>query len=141
MPEKATAADSLATARIVSLKPIMKRQHTHTDYTLLSLGHFPKRAKIQLTADIELASSLIKFPHDAPALLLMLLAVLVLAFLAAIPNALTSIALFEGSAFLSALRTHRGRVGPIFRFAFGFIILVFGGYAERHGTELLISRL
>ena len=60
----------------------------HADGTLLPLGQFPKRPNIHLRADIELASSPIKFLLDAPALLLMLLAVLVLALLVAVPDAL-----------------------------------------------------
>ena len=71
----------------------------------------------------------------------MLLAVFVLAFFVAIPNTFAPVALLEGITFLFARRAQQFGWGPIFRFAFGFIILVFGGYAERHGTELLIGRL
>ena len=102
----------------------MKRQRVHTDWALLPRGHFLKRAKIHLRANVELASSIIKNLLDGPAFLLMLLPVFVLTILVAIPNALAGPALHEGVTLLSARRTHlrRGR-GPTFRRGFGFIIL------------------
>ena len=66
----------------------------HADWTFLPRGHFPNRANIELLANIELASSFVKFRLYTLAILLMLLAVFVLTFFVAIPNALTSIALF-----------------------------------------------
>ena len=78
----------------------MKRQHTHADWTLLPWEQFFDRADILLGADVELASSFIKFLHDAPALFLMLLAVLVLTFLVTIPNALAPGTLLDASLFL-----------------------------------------
>ena len=71
----------------------MSRQHLHADWAFLPRGQFPKRANVLLGANIELASSFIQLLLDAPALDLMLLAVFVLAFLVAIPNALAGPAL------------------------------------------------
>ena len=119
----------------------MKRQHTHADGTLLLRGQFPERPNILFGAEIELASSFIKHLLDPLALLLMLLVVTVLAILVAIPNALASVALFEGIAYLSARRTQFG--WGIFGGGFGIgILLPFRGRfaAERHGAELLSSR-
>ena len=95
--------------------------------TLLPRGQLPQRPNIQLRADVELASSFIQFLLDTLALDLMLLAVLVLALLVTIPNALAGRALLEGITLLSARRTH---LGPIFRGGFGFIFLSFRRFAE-----------
>ena len=70
----------------------------HADWTLLPRGHFSTRANVQLLAKIELASSLIKNVHDDLAFMFVHLAVLVLALLVAIPNALAPVALLEGVA-------------------------------------------
>ena len=83
----------------------MKRQHTHADWTLLPWGRFLKRPNIQLIADIELSSSIIKNLLDPLALLLMLLPMFVLTILVAIPNALAGPALHEGITLLAARRT------------------------------------
>ena len=104
----------------------------HADGTLLPRGQFPKRANIVLGTEIELASTLVKFLLDTPAFLLMTLAVFILTFFVAIPNALAGPALHEGVALLTALRTQLGwgpvRVG---------VLVIFG---FRHGAELLSSR-
>ena len=97
----------------------MDRQGQHTDWTLLLLGHLPKRANIQLRAEIDLASSFIKNTLDGPAFMFVFLTMLVLAFLVAIPNTSAPVALLEGITLLSALRAHRG---PVFRGGLGFII-------------------
>ena len=139
--ETATAADSLATAIGVRLQAFMSRQHLHADWAFLPRGQFPKRADILLGAEIELASSFIKLLLDALANLLVLLAVTVLTILVTIPNALASVALLEGIAYLSARRTHFG--WGIFGGGYGIIIpLPFPGgrFAERHGAKLLSSR-
>ena len=104
----ATTTDSLAAAIEENLQRCMNRQHTHADGTLLPRGQLPKRADILLGAEIELASSFIKLLLDALANLLVLLAVTVLTILVTIPNALASVALLEGIAYLSARRTHFG---------------------------------
>ena len=136
----ATAAKSLATASEVTLQLCMNRHRAHADRAFLPRGQFPKRADILLGAEIELASSFIKLLLDALANLLMLLAVMVLTILVAIPNALAGRALFEGITFLFTPRTQLGR-GPVFRGGFfGFIILSFHRFAERHGAELLRNR-
>ena len=96
----------------------------HADWTLLPRGQFPQRAQILLGAEIELASSFVKFFLDWPALLLMLLPVFVLTFLVAIPNALAIPTLLEGVTLLFARRTHLRR-GPVFRDGFGFFIIPF----------------
>ena len=80
----------------------MNGHSTHANWTLLTLGQFSQRANIQLRAEIELASSFAKFLLDGSALLLMLLAVLVLTFLVAIPNALAGRTLLEGITLLAA---------------------------------------
>ena len=122
----ATAAETLAAARIVRVQATMKRQHMHADGALLPRWRLFKRANIQLFSEIELAPSFVKFSLNALALLLMLLAVLVLAFLVAIPNALATVALLKCVAFLSARRTQLGRGGPTFRGGF----LPFRRFAE-----------
>jgi len=101
----------------------MNRQHTHADWALLPQWQFPKRLNIQLRADVELASSLIKYLLDGTTLPLMLLAMLVLTFLVAIPNALATVALFQCIASLPARRTHLGW-GPVFCGGFGFIVII-----------------
>ena len=111
----------------------------HADWALLPRGHFPKRADIPLRAEIQLASSFLKFLLDARAVFLMLLAVLVLTFLITIPNTLAPVALLEGITFISARRTQLGRGGPIFLGGGGFIILSFHRFTERHGAKLLSS--
>ena len=72
----------------------------------------------------------------------MLLAVLVLAFLVAIPNAKAAVALLDGITLLAASRTQQfGWGGPIFRgrgFG-GIIILPLRGIAERHGAKQRIK--
>ena len=121
----------------------MNGQDMHADGTLLPRGHFPKsrRTNIFLGTESEFASSLIKFLLDTPAFLLMLLAVFVLAFLVAIPNALAGRTLLEGITLLSARRTQLlGRGGPILHSGCGIILLPFHRIAERHGAELLSSR-
>ena len=117
----------------------MDRQHAHADWAFLPWGHFPERPNILLGAEIELASSFIKDRLNKPALLLMLLAVFVLTFLVAIPNALAPVALLECIALLAARRTELGWVGPNFRGGFGAIIFSLRRFAERHGAELLSS--
>jgi hypothetical protein len=81
---------------------------------------------------------------DALAFFFMLLPVFVLAILVAIPNALAIPTLLEGITLLVACRTQKlGRGGPMFLgvlVTFGFIILSFPRFAERHGAELLSSR-
>ena len=137
----ATAAKSLATASEVTLKHCGNGHRAHADRAFLPRGQFPKRADILLGAEIELASSFIKLLLDALANLLMLLAVMVLTILVTIPNALASVALLEGIAYLSARRTHFG--WGIFGGGYGIIILLpfpGGRFAERHGAELLSSR-
>ena len=111
----------------------------HADWTLLLKRQCPDRTQIQLRSDIELASSLIKFLRDDLAFFSMLLAVLVLTFLVAIPNALAPVALLECIALLAARRTELGWVGPNFRGGFGAIIFSLRRFAERHGAELLSS--
>ena len=132
----------------------------HADWTLLPRGRLFKRAEIELAssflkfsletlalnlidAEIELASSLFKLRRDTLALRLMLLAVLVLTLLVAIPNALAPVALLEGITFLAAGRAEflgrgrgRGLFGPIFLRGFN---LSSHRFAERHGAELLSS--
>ena len=115
----------------------MKRQNEHADWALLPLGHFPKRADILLGADIELASSFIKFLLGGFALLLVLLPVFVLTLLVAIPSALAIPTLFEGIALLAARRTHLGR-GPITGVLLGGVLVTsifgrtfFSFFAER----------
>ena len=110
----------------------------HADWTLLPRGQFPQRAQILLGAEIELASSFVKFFLDWPALLLMLLPVFVLTFLVAIPNALAGRALLDSVTLLAARRTQLGwgPVRVVFVFRFGFT-LSFDRFAERHGAELL----
>ena len=100
----------------------MKRQHLHTNWTLLLRGQLPKRAKIQLRAKIELASSFLKHLLDSLALLLVFLPVFVLTLLVAIPNALAGRTLLGGITFLAARRAELG-FGPIFRGGFGSTIL------------------
>ena len=95
----------------------------HADGTLLPRGQFPKRANIVLGTEIELASTLVKFLLDTPAFLLMTLAVFILTFFVAIPNALAGRALLDGITFLSTRRALLGRGGPIFRVGFGFVIV------------------
>ena len=126
----ASTADSLAAATRVGLKHLMNGQHVHADWTLLSRGHFPKRANIFLSADIELASSSLQLLLDASALHLVHLAVLVLAFLVAVPNALAPVALFEGIAFRTARRAHLRR-GLGCRGGFRIVIVPFHRFAER----------
>ena len=112
----------------------------HADGTLLPWGRFLKRADVQLGADIELASSFVKLLLDALALLFMLLPVFVLTILITVPNALAIPTLLEGITLLFARRTQLGR-SPVFRGgAFGFIILSFHWFAERHGADLLSCR-
>ena len=82
----------------------MNGQYTHTDWTLLPLGHFPNRANIKLFAKIELASTLVKFLHDALALIPMLTVVVVLTISIAITNALAPVAFLDSITFLSARR-------------------------------------
>ena len=115
----------------------MKRQQTHADRALLLRGQIPKRAQILLGADIELAFSFtkhevpfIKLLLDALAFFSMLLAMFVLAFLIAIPNALAPAALLEGITLLFARRTQLGRGGPIFHVGFGIVILSLRGFTE-----------
>ena len=99
----------------------MNGQDMHADGTLLPRGHFPKsrRTNIFLGTESEFASSLIKFLLDTPAFLLMLLAVFVLTFLVAIPNAQASGTLLEGITSLAARRAQQlGRGGPIFLVGF-----------------------
>ena len=137
----ATTADSLAAAIEEILQRCMNRHRAHADRAFLPRGQFPKRADILLGAEIELASSFIKLLLDALANLLVLLAVTVLTILVTIPNALASVALLEGIAYLSARRTHFG--WGIFGGGYGIIILLpvpGGRFAERHGAELLSSR-
>ena len=98
----------------------MDRQRQHTDWTLLLLGHLPKRANIQLRAEIDLASSFIKNDLDDPAFMFMFLTMFVLAFLVAIPNTSAPVALLEGITLLSARRAHRG---PVFRGGVVIVIL------------------
>ena len=115
----------------------MDRQGQHTDWTLLLLGHLPKRANIQLRAEIDLASSFIKNTLDGPAFMFVFLTMLVLAFLVAIPNTSAPVALLEGIASFPAPRTRLLGWGPVFCGGFGiFIILPFSRFAERHGAEL-----
>ena len=111
----ATTADSLAAAIEENLQRCMNRQHTHADGTLLPRGQLPKRADILLGAEIELASSFVKFFLDASTLFLVLLPVFVLTILAAIPNALAGRTLLEGTTLLSAPRTQQFGWGPVFR--------------------------
>ena len=70
----------------------MKRHHAHADWALLLWGQLPKRPNILLGADIELASSFVKFLRYASALYLMLFAVHGLTISVAIPNALAPVA-------------------------------------------------
>jgi len=112
----------------------------HTDWALLPRGQLPDRPKIQFRAEIELSSSLIKNLFDGPAFLLMLLAMFVLTFLVAIPNAHAPVALLEGVTLLSASRTQLGRGGPIFLGVFGVILLSLRRIAERHGAKLVSCR-
>ena len=86
----------------------MKRQHTHADGTFLPRGQFLERAQIQLIAEIELSSSVVKDLLDALALRFMLLAVLVLTLLVAIPNAFAPGALLDGITLLSTRRAELG---------------------------------
>ena len=102
----------------------MNRQRVHTDWAFLPQGDFSQRPDIELGADIELASSLIKHYLDTLACFFMLLPVFVLTVLVAIPNALAGPALHEGIAFLSACRTQIGRGGPIFIGVGGFVIII-----------------
>ena len=90
----------------------MDRQHAHADWAFLPWGHFPERPNILLGAEIELASSFIKDRLNKPALLLMLLAVFVLTFLVAIPNALAPVALLQAISLLTARRTKQFGGGP-----------------------------
>ena len=113
----ATTADSLAAATEVRAQHVMHGHTAHADWALLLRRQVGKRPKILLGSDIELASSFIQLLLDAPALDLMLLAVLVLAFLVAIPNALAPVALFEGITFRTASRAALGR---------GLALLAFG---------------
>ena len=92
----------------------MEWRNTHADWALLPRGEFPKRPNINLRADIELASSLIKFLLDELAFFFMFPPVFVLTFLVAIPNALAGRTLLDGVTFLSASRAELGR-GPTFR--------------------------
>ena len=118
----------------------MEWRNTHADWALLPRGEFPKRPNINLRADIELASSLIKFLLDELAFFFMFPPVFVLTFLVAIPNALAGPALHQSITFLPASRTHvLGWGGPIFHFRFGIIILPFHRSAKRQRTELLGS--
>jgi len=80
----------------------------HANCTFLSRRRFPRRANILLGAKIDPASPLIKLLLDDLALLLVLLAMLVLAVLIAIPDALARGTLFEGIAAFTARRTHFG---------------------------------
>ena len=103
----------------------MDRQRPHADWAFLPRGHFPKRAQILLGADNEPASSFIKNLLNGPALPLMLLTVLVLAFLVAVPNALARRALLDGITLLATRRAQLlgCRGGPIFRVGFVGIII------------------
>jgi hypothetical protein len=92
-------------------------------------GQIPKRAQILLGADIELASSFVKFLLDALAFFSMLFPVFVLTILVAVPNALARDTLLEGITFLAARRT-LGRGGPIFHVGFGIVILSLRGFTE-----------
>ena len=113
----------------------------HADWTLLPRGQFPKRANIQLAANIEPASSFVKLLLDKPALLLMLLAVLILTLLVAIPNAPAPVAQLQSITLLFASRAEPLGFGPIFWGGFGFIFLSsFHRFADRHDTELISSR-
>ena len=97
----------------------------YADWAFLPRGDFPERANILLGADIEPASSFLKFLLDTIALLSMLFAVLVLTILIAIPNALARRALLEGIALLSARRAQLGcRGGPIFRGGFAGVDII-----------------
>ena len=119
----------------------MQWQHTHTDGTLLPLGHFSKRSNILLGTETELASSFIKNLLDGSAFMFMLLAVLVLAFLIAIPNTLAPVALLEGITLFAARRTQLLGIGPIFLGGVCFVVILsFHRFAERHGTKLLSCR-
>ena len=117
----------------------MNRQRMHTDGTPLPRGQFPERANVQLFAEIELASPFIKFFHDDLAFFSVLLAVLVLTFLVAIPDALAPVALLESVAFLSARRAHLCRDLILALVIFGSIILSLPRFAERHIAELVSS--
>ena len=117
----------------------MKRQRTHADWALLPRWHLLERPNIQLRADIELASSFVKFLLDALALLLMLLPVFVLTILVAIPNALTIPTLLEGITLLFAHRTHLCRCST-FRDGSGIFIIPFRRSVERHGAKLFSRR-
>ena len=86
----------------------MKRQCTHADRTFLPRGHFPKRPDVLLGADIEFASTLIKYLLDWLAFFSVLLPVFVLTFLVAIPNALAGRTLLQGTSLLIARRTQHG---------------------------------
>ena len=81
----------------------------HTYWTFLPRGQLLDWADVQLFAEIELPSSLVKFLLDKSAFMLVHLAVFVLALLVAIPNALAGRALLDGIALLAARRTHLGR--------------------------------
>ena len=72
----------------------MNGQHMHADRALLSRGNFPERSKVLHGAKDELASSSIQLRLDALSLELVQLAVLVLAFPVAVPNAQAPVALF-----------------------------------------------
>ena len=111
----------------------------HANWTLLPRGQFLKRPNILLGAEIELASSFVKFFLDASAIRPMLLPVFVLTVLVAKPNALAGPALHEVITLLAARRAQLGR-GLIFLLGVGITILpVHRLLAERHGAELLSS--
>ena len=118
----------------------MEWGNMHADRALLPRGQFLKRTNIHLRPKIELASSLIEFLLDELALLSVLLAVLVLTILAAIPDTLAPVAIFECITLLTARRAAFGW-GLILLGRFDIIILRFRRFSERHGTELLGSRI
>ena len=109
MPTQTTLANSVAATFEVHVQLVVNRHDVPADITLFPWRQLLKLPDLLLGAEIELASSFVEHRLDAPALLLMLLAVLVLTLLVAIPNALAPVAHLEGIALLSAPRTELGR--------------------------------
>ena len=108
----------------------------HADGALLLRGHFSKRSDIQLFDDKHLAfSTFIKFFLDKLAFLLMLPAVLVLAVLVTVPNALAPVAQLDGVTLRAARRTQLGRGWDLN--LLGSDLLSFLRFAERCWAELI----
>ena len=117
----------------------MERKDAHADGTLLLRGQLPKRTNVQLFDDKELAfSPTIKFLLDASTLDLVLLAVFVLAFLVAVPNALAPVAQLDGVTLRAARRTQLGRgwdLNLLVLGVFGSDLLSFLRFAPTHESQ------